>query len=100
MIAIDRELPRFIVLTGTRRTRLGYRTDPRLSGDVGEVSLTSGDGACAWNRASGALMPPIAQSPAVGMGARRAGEPARPAQPLQVVQALRIGAKPGLELAR
>ena len=45
----------------------------------------------------GALTPAIAQSPASGMTAGRADEPARPAQPLQAV---RVGAEPGLELAR
>ena len=50
--------------------------------------------------AAGALMPGIAQPPAPGMTARRAGETARPAQPLQVVQAARLGAEPRLEHAR
>ena len=48
----------------------------------------------------GALQAAIAQPPAPGMTAGRAGEPAWPAQPLQVVQAVLIGAEPRLELAR
>ena len=47
-----------------------------------------------------ALDPAITQPPAAGMTAVRAGEPARPAQPLQVVQAVLVGAEPRQELAR
>ena len=50
--------------------------------------------------AAAALMPAIAQPPAAGVTTRRACKPARPAQPLQVVQAVLIGAEPGQELSR
>ena len=49
---------------------------------------------------AGALIPAIAQPPAARMTAVRAGEAVRPAQPVQVIQAVRIGTEPGLELAR
>jgi hypothetical protein len=49
--------------------------------------------------AASALIPAIAEPPASRATARRAGETARPAHPLQVVQAVCIGAEPGLELA-
>jgi len=48
--------------------------------------------------AAGALEPPIAQPPAPGVAAVGADEAARPPQPLQVVQVVRIAAEPGLEL--
>ena len=50
--------------------------------------------------AAAALTPAIAQPPAAGVTTRRACKPARPAQPLQVVQAVLIGAEPGQELSR
>ena len=50
--------------------------------------------------AAGAPEPAITHPPAAGMAAALADEPARPAQPLQVVQAVRIGTEPRLELAR
>src|SRR4051794_16971396 len=47
--------------------------------------------------AAGALEPAVSQPPAA-LSAVRADEPRRPAQPLQVVQAVRIGGEPGQEL--
>ena len=49
--------------------------------------------------AASALTPAITQLPAPGMTTGRAGETTRPAHPVQVVQAVCIGAEPGLELA-
>ena len=49
--------------------------------------------------AARALTSAITQLPAPGMTAGRAGETTRPAHPVQVVQAVCIGAEPGLELA-
>lgn len=43
--------------------------------------------------------PPVVQPPATKLSAVRAHEPARPAQPLQVVQTISVGAKPGQKLA-
>src|SRR5262249_62390819 len=42
----------------------------------------------------------ITKPPARAVSAARADETARPAQPLQVVQAVLVGAEPGLELTR
>ena len=47
-----------------------------------------------------ALIPAIAQPPTIRVTAVRAGEAIRPAQPVQVIQAVRIGTEPGLKLAR
>ena len=49
--------------------------------------------------AAGALEPAITQPPALVVATGRAAEPGRPAQPLQVVQAVRVGGEPGPELA-
>ena len=46
-----------------------------------------------------ALVAPITKLPRSRMPALRAGEPIRPAQPVQVVQAVAVGPKPGVELA-
>ena len=46
-----------------------------------------------------AAEPPVAQSPAARLPACRAHEPVRPAQPLQVIQTVGVGAEPRLELA-
>jgi len=45
------------------------------------------------------LIPAIAQPPAPRVPARRAGETARPAQPVQIIQAIGVSAEPGLQLA-
>src|SRR6266567_1612990 len=50
--------------------------------------------------APGAFQAAIAKPPARAVPAARADETARPAQPLQVVQAVLVGAEPGLELPR
>lgn len=49
--------------------------------------------------AAGALEPAVTQPPATPVLAVGADEPGRPAQPLQVVQAVRVGPEPGLQLA-
>src|SRR5665647_392755 len=49
--------------------------------------------------AFGALEPAVTEPPAPGVAATRTHEASRPAQPLQVVQAVHIGRKPRLELA-
>ena len=49
--------------------------------------------------AARALVPAIPDRPAAGMPAAWADEAVRPAQPLQVVQAVRVGGEPGLHLA-
>lgn len=46
-----------------------------------------------------ALQPPVRHPPPAGVPAVRADEPIRPPQPLEVVQAVGVGAKPRLELA-
>src|SRR5262249_15603486 len=48
--------------------------------------------------AAAALDPAVAQPPPAGMTTAQAGKTVRPAQPLQVVQAVLIGAEPGKEL--
>ena len=48
---------------------------------------------------TGALIPAIAELPASGITAGRAGETTGPAQPLQVVETVGVGAEPCLELA-
>src|SRR5450759_3967026 len=48
--------------------------------------------------AAGALVPAITDRPPTGVVAARAHEAVRPAQPLQVVQAVGVGREPGLEL--
>ena len=49
--------------------------------------------------AASALIPAITEPPAPRVTAGRAGETTRPPYPVQVVQAVCIGAEPGLELA-
>jgi hypothetical protein len=49
--------------------------------------------------AGDALQAPVTQPPAPGVRAAGTDEPAGPAQPLQVVQAVSVSRKPGLELA-
>jgi transposase len=46
-----------------------------------------------------ALEPAVAQSPATGVAAVRTDEPGGPAQPLEVVQTVRVGPEPCLQLA-
>ncbi len=46
-----------------------------------------------------ALIAPVGQLPGPGVSALRAEEPLRPAQPFEVVQAIRVGPEPGMELA-
>jgi hypothetical protein len=47
-----------------------------------------------------ALVGRVSELPRAAMPALRAGEAVRPTQPVQVVQAVGVGAKPRLELAK
>ena len=88
-------VPRYPVFAGRKQPTGGEPDRERRASPVKDSARRHRRPAAA----PGAPVASIAQPPASVVAALRADEASGPPQPLQVVQAVRIGAEPGLELA-